>query len=89
MIENERELFAAIEQFLIAEGDTKQAAMRARELVTWAQVDLQREARVKARRDGLRVVDAVPPGAAGTRRSRRKKGMTGGLRVIDGDGRVS
>jgi hypothetical protein len=55
-------------------------------LVTCAMLAFRQMAAVQARRDGLRVVDAVPPGAAGTRRSRRKKRMTGGLRVIDGDG---
>jgi hypothetical protein len=42
-------------------------------------------AKVQARRDALRVVDAVPPGAERTQR-RKKKDTTGGLRVIDGDG---
>jgi hypothetical protein len=65
MIENERELFAAIAQFLIAEGDTKHAALRARELVLYAQVSLERGARVQARREALRIVDAAQPGAEG------------------------
>jgi hypothetical protein len=53
-------------------------------LVTSAMLAFRQSAAVQARREALRVVDAVPPGAAGTRRSRRKKGMTGGFRVIDG-----
>ena len=58
-------------------------------LVTCAMLAFRQSAAVQARRDALRVVDAVPPGAAGTRRSRRKQGKTGGLRVIARDGRVS
>jgi hypothetical protein len=56
MTENDRELFAAIERYLIAESGTAHAAMRARELVMHAQVSLQREARVQDRRAALHVV---------------------------------
>jgi hypothetical protein len=59
-------------------------------LVTCAMLAFRQMAAVQDRRDGLRVVDAVPPGAErAPRRDRRKKRPTGGLRVIDGDGRVS
>jgi hypothetical protein len=60
MIESERALFAAIEEFLAAEGC--KAALRAHQLVTYATVSFQRGARVQARRDALRVVGAVKPG---------------------------
>ena len=63
MIENERELFAAIEEFLAAEGYTKeQAAARCHELITDSLISFRRMAAVQARRDALRVVGAVQPG---------------------------
>ena len=68
---------------MMVEGYT---ADRCRWLVTCAMLAFRQMEAVQARRDGLHIVDAVPPGAAGTRRSRRKKGTTAGLRVIDGDG---
>jgi hypothetical protein len=62
MIENERELFAAIEQFLaamVAEGYTKeQAAARCHELVTDAWISFRHAAAVQARRNAVRVVGA-------------------------------
>jgi hypothetical protein len=75
MMEFERAPFAAIEQFFVAmsaNGYTeKEAASRCREMVTDAVISFRREARVKARREGLRVVDAVPPGDRRPRRGRR------------------
>jgi hypothetical protein len=55
-IENDRELFAAIGRYLIAEGGTTKAALRARELVMYAQISFEQTARVQARRDAMRVV---------------------------------
>jgi DNA-binding MarR family transcriptional regulator len=60
---------------------------RCRWLVTCAMLAFRQTAAVQARRDALRVVDAVPPGAE--RRGRRKKRPAGGLRLIDGDGAQS
>jgi hypothetical protein len=70
-IENDRELFAAIERYLAAEKGCTKAALRARELVMYAQVNLERTARVQARRDAMRVVDDMPPGDGRRRRGRR------------------
>jgi hypothetical protein len=69
MSEHETRLAAAIEEFfaaMIAEGYTKeQAALRAHQLVTYALVSFQREARVQARRKALHIiVGAVKPGEA-------------------------
>lgn len=62
----EREFGAAIEEFLagmIAEGHTKeQAAARCHEAVTNTLIRFRRSAAVQARREALRVVDAVQPG---------------------------
>jgi hypothetical protein len=93
--ENDRELWGGhtTEKYflaMMAEGFT---APQCHWLITCAMLRFQHRAEVQARREALCAVDAVPPGAeraphAGTRRSRRKKGTTGGLRVIDGDGAV-
>lgn len=76
MIENERELFAAIEQFLaamVAEGYTKeQAAARCHELVTDAWISFRHAAAVQARRNALRVVGAGDRMAAAEGRTRAR-----------------
>jgi hypothetical protein len=80
MIEfDEREIeFGRAAVAMMVEGYT---ADRCRWLVTCAMLAFRDVEKVQARRNALRVVDAVPPPA---RKSRRKKGMTGALRVIDG-----
>jgi hypothetical protein len=90
--ENDRELWAAhmTEDYFLAMIEEGFDALQCHSLITHAWLRFQHAAKIQARRDGLRVVDAVPPGAerAPHARARRKKRMTAGLRVIDGDGAV-
>jgi hypothetical protein len=83
--ENDRELWAAHmteHYFLIMIGEGFDP-LQCHRHITGAWLRYQHAAAIEARRNALRVVDDVPPGTKRTRR--RKKGTTGGLRVIDGE----